>query len=203
MKRIGPRSSLVDVAVVVSQTLARAGIDAVLTGGASATVHSRGAHLSHDLDFVVRGGGTRRSLDAAMGSIGFTRDGDRYVHRRTPFFVEFPRGPLTIGTDVDIRPVRVEAAGGTTLVLSATDACRDRLAAFYHWADRQSLRVAVAIAVANRVNLTVIRRWSEREGAEAKFEEFRAELGKAKAAASTSRPARRATRRRTGPRRRT
>jgi hypothetical protein len=202
VKRIGPRSPLGDVAVVVSRELARAGFDAVLTGGASAAIHTRGAYLSHDLDFIVRGGGSRRSLDTAMAAIGFTREGDRYVHPRTPFFVEFPRGPLAIGSDFDIRPVRVEVAGGTTLTLSATDACRDRLAAFYHWADRQSLGVAVAIAVANRVNMTVIRRWSEREDAVAKFEEFRAELRKAKVATSTSTSARRATRTRTGPGRR-
>lgn len=203
MIRLDRRSTLLDVIAVVSAALERAGIDAVLTGGASATVHSRGAYLSHDLDFIVRRGATRASLDEAMASAGFVRQIDRYVHPRTAFFVEFPPGPLAIGDDLDIKPVRVQLSRGSTLALSATDACRDRLAAFYHWADRQSLRVAVAIAVANRVNLTAIRRWSEREDALAKFEEFRAELGKAKAATSASTSARRATRTRTGPDRRT
>jgi hypothetical protein len=201
--RLGRRSTLLDVIAVVSAALQRAGIDAVLTGGASATIHSRGAYLSHDLDFIVRRGGTRTSLNAAMASAGFVRAIDRYVHPRTAFFVEFPAGPLAIGDDLDIKPVRVQLTRGSTLALSATDACRDRLAAFYHWADRQSLRVAVAIAVASRVNLTAIRRWSEREDATAKFDEFRSELGKAQAATRAAASARRATRRRTGPRRRT
>lgn len=62
------------------------------------------------------------------------------------------------------------------LVLSPTDSCRDRLAAFYHWNDRQSLEVAVAIARRNRVNMAAIRRWSIAEGAARGFDEFLAEL---------------------------
>jgi hypothetical protein len=153
-----------------------AGIVAVLTGGACATFYSDGAYQSHDLDFILRSGGTKASLDAAMTAIGFRRDGDRYVHHATPFFVEFPRGPLAIGDDVEIKPVEIDLGRGSALALSATDACRDRLAAFYYWADRQSLRVAVDIARRRRVNLAAIERWSVREGQHEKFEDFRREL---------------------------
>ena len=61
-------------------------------------------------------------------------------------------------------------------MLSPTDACRDRLAAFYHWHDRQSLGVAVSIAVRNRVKLAAIRRWSVGEGMKHGFDEFLDEL---------------------------
>jgi hypothetical protein len=149
---------------------------AVLTGGACATFYSDGVYESHDLDFIVRSGGTRKSIDAAMATIGFTRDGDRYTHPATRFFVEFPRGPLAIGDDLAITPVELEVGPGKTLALSATDACRDRLAAFYDWADRQSLRVAVEIARRRRVNLAAIGRWSAREGQQEKYTDFRREL---------------------------
>lgn len=43
---------------------------------------------------------------------------------------------------------------GRTLALSPTDACRDRLAAFYHWSDRGGLAAAVAIAQRHRVNMS-------------------------------------------------
>jgi len=168
------RSTLTEVAVAVAGALRDAGIDAVLSGGACASIHSGGAVVSHDLDFIVRAGGTRASLDAAMAGVGFARDGDRYVHARTPFFVEFPRGPLAIGNDLAIRPIEVPSGGGRITALSPTDACRDRLAAFYHWSDRQSLAAAVAIARANRVNMAAIRRWSTSEGFADQFEEFRA-----------------------------
>ena len=170
--------SIQSVASVVGAALRDAGFDAVLTGGACATIYSRGAYLSHDLDFIVRAGGNRAALDTALAGVGFRRSHDRYVHPATPFFVEFPRGPLSIGDDADVRPVRLKIGRTTIAALSATDSCRDRLAAFYHWSDRQSLRSAVEIALRARVNLTTIRRWSEREGAAEKFTEFRDELAR-------------------------
>jgi len=68
------------------------------------------------------------------------------------------------------------SAAGQALTLSATDSCRDRLAAFYHWNDRQSLDVAVQVASRSRVDLALIRRWSAREGFGDRFAEFTAEL---------------------------
>jgi len=172
------RSALRDVAAAVARALDAAGISAVLTGGACATIYSSGRYQSRDLDFVIRSGGSRGSLDTAMASIGFRRDRDRYVHRQTPFFVEFPRGPLAIGNDIAVNPVDLKLGRGHVLALSPTDACRDRLAAFYHWSDRQSLDVAVEIASANKVSMRTIARWSRTEDAIEKFEEFRRELGR-------------------------
>ena len=170
------RSSLDDVAATVATALDRAGIVAVLTGGACATIYTGGAYQSYDLDFIVRSGGTRRTLDAAMASIDFARDGDRYVHPATPLFVEFPRGPLAIGDDIRITPVALKVGRATVMALSATDACRDRLAAFYHWSDRQSLEVALDIALARPVNMKKIRDWSTSEGHTARFDEFRRQV---------------------------
>ena len=170
------RSTLADVAAVVGRALRAAAVPAVLTGGACATIYSAGAYQSADLDFILSGG-TRKALDEAMGTVGFSRDGDRYVHPDARFFVEFPRGPLAIGDDFNIKPVALRLRRGTISALSATDACRDRLAAFYHWSDRSSLDVATEIAVRHRVGMLTIRRWSEREGFEDKFEEFRRTVG--------------------------
>ena len=111
-----------------------------------------------------------------MGSVGFGRSRDRYLHPRARFYVEFLRGPLAIGADYHIKPVEHRRRQARALVLSPTDSCRDRLAAFYHWNDRQSLVVSVAIVLRNRVNLAAIRRWSITEGAEQRFDEFLAEL---------------------------
>ena len=170
---ITAHSTLASVAAIVAGALERAGFRAVLTGGACATVYSAGAYQSFDLDFILQRGGGQRALDEAMAPLGFVREGDRYVHPRSRFYVEFPRGPLAIGDDVAIRPVRLPLGEGTALALSATDACRDRLAAFYHWSDRQSLDAAAAIARRHRVNMRLIRAWSRREGALDQFEEFR------------------------------
>lgn len=167
-------SPLKDVAAAVGSALRRNRIDAVLTGGACATIYSEGAYQSHDLDFIVRAGADRSTLDGAMAAAGFTRNHDRYVHTGSPYFVEFPRGPLSIGEDTNIRPIRLRIGSITIAALSATDSCRDRLAAFYHWSDRQSLKSAVEIAARHRVNMAAIRAWSEREGAAERFAEFSA-----------------------------
>lgn len=172
-------SSLKDVAAAAGHALRHAGIDAVLTGGACATIYSQGACLSHDLDFIVRAG-TRKAIDEALASIGFTRMHDRYLHASTPFFIEFPRGPLSIGDDTAIKPVPLRIGRTTIAALSPTDSCRDRLAAFYHWSDRQSLTSAVQIARHARVNMTAIRAWSEREGAADQFAEFQRQVAAAR-----------------------
>jgi hypothetical protein len=181
---ITARSSLVGVALQVGDALRRHRIRAVLTGGACASLHSGGAYVSVDMDFILLGHVTQAVLDAAMGSVGFRRRGDRYLHPRARFYVEFPRGPLAIGGDHRIEPVEHRRGRARVLALSPTDSCRDRLAAFYHWNDRQSLAVAVSIALRNRVRLAAVRHWSVAEGAELRFDEFLAALKLARAGRS-------------------
>jgi len=96
---------------------------AVLTGGACANLYSGGAYQSMDADFILSGSPALEDLNHALNALGFRRRGDRYVHPRVPFFVEFPRGPLGIGQDVQIRAVWRVRRGAKTLALSATDSC--------------------------------------------------------------------------------
>ena len=170
------KSSLRDVALAVGDALDKHGIKAVLSGGACASIHSDGAYSSFDLDFILTTRVTQSTLDTAMASADFKRSGDRYVHPRAPFWVEFPRGPLAVGGDHRIRPTIIRGTTGRTHALSATDSCRDRLAAFYHWDDRQSLEVAIQIARRRRLNLSLIRKWSSEEGKSEQFDEFLAHV---------------------------
>jgi len=169
-------STLPEVAVAVGAQLGRHGITAVLTGGACVSFYTDGAYVSKDADFVIKGKVQQRALDTALADLGFVRTGDRYVHADVPFYLEFPPGPLAIGSDRAIRPVEVASAGDVALALSPTDSCRDRLAAFYHWSDRQSLQLAVAVARHQAVDLKAIRTWSRAEGSLDGFEEFLREL---------------------------
>jgi len=174
--KITRESTLEDVLLAVGRALDDRGIRAVLTGGGCATIYSGGRSVSKDLDFILETRVRQQDLDAALTSAGFHREGDRYVTEASPYWIEFPRGPLAIGGDHNVRPRLIRKRTGTALVLSATDACRDRLAAFYHWSDLQSLRVAVEIALRNRVNWQTIRSWSEAEGHLERFAEFRREV---------------------------
>lgn len=181
--KLGARSTLGDVAVAVGDALRRAGIRGVLTGGACAHLYTEGAYASVDVDFVLTELSTAEALDAALAPLGFKRHRDRYVHAHTAFYVEFPLGPLGIGEDCRIRPVWRTRGGAKTLALSPTDACRDRLAAYYHWNDLQSLNVAVAISLRHRVALRKIQDWSRNEGREDRFKRFVAERDRVRKAA--------------------
>jgi hypothetical protein len=174
--RVSPASGLAEVAVAVANALEEAKIRAVLTGGGCATIYSGGEYQSEDLDWIIQSAPTQRELDDAMASIGFKRKVDHYVHPKTHFFIEFPRGPLAIGRDLKITPVRIRVGRRRITGLSPTDSCRDRLAAFYHWNDRQSLDTAVLVALSRRVNLSAIRKWSAAERSSERFEEFEREL---------------------------
>lgn len=171
--RLDRASTLPEVALAVGAHLKRRGIRAVLTGGACVAIYTK-TYVSKDADFVLQGRVTQRVLDDALGELGFERRGDRYVHPDTAYFLEFPPGPLSIGDDLDVLPVQLSPAGA--LALSATDSCRDRLAAFYHWNDRQALQLAVEIAQKQTVDLDLVGRWSTNEGMSAKFEEFTSAL---------------------------
>jgi hypothetical protein len=119
-------STLPEVAVAVGAQLRRHGITAVLTGGACVSVYTDGSYVSKGADFVIQGRVQQATLDGALAELGFVRKGDRYVHPAVEFYLEFPPGPLAIGSDLAIRPAEVSIADEVALALSATDSCRDR-----------------------------------------------------------------------------
>ena len=174
--KLSATSTLPEVAIAVGAQLRRHGITAVLTGGACVSVYTDGSYVSKDADFVIQGRVRQDDLDDALAELGFVRTGDRYVHSDVEFYLEFPPGPLAIGSDLAIRPAEVAIAGDVALALSATDSCRDRLAAFFHWRDRQSLQLAVAVARHQIVDLEAIRKWSRSEGNLDDYNEFLREV---------------------------
>jgi len=101
--------------------------------------------------------------------------------------VEFPSGPLGIGPDIEIQPVVDTIGTARVKLLSPTDSCRDRLAAFHHWHDRQSLDAAVRIPNYHRIDLDAVGEWSSRESAASGFTEFVQALRKRRAARGTAR----------------
>jgi hypothetical protein len=58
-------------------------------------------------------------------------------------------------------------------MLSPTDCVKDRLAAFYHWGDNQALEQAILVSHDQEIDLDNIKQWSEREGAQERFEKFK------------------------------
>lgn len=161
-----------EIAGLICETLGKEGITATLTGGGCVAVWTAGKYVSRDLDFIEEGVVSRRKLKTVLATIGFREKNRYFVHPETEFFVEFPTGPLMVGDE------RVEAVGflatcaGRLRLLSPTDSVKDRLAAYFHWNDRQALEQALLVARSHPVDRDSIARWAKAEGAREKLADF-------------------------------
>src|ERR1043165_9769817 len=108
-----------------------------------------------------------------MTEIGFYEEGRYLRHPEAQFFVEFPPGPLAIGEEPIKQIVERKLPTGTLKIISLTDCVKDRLAAYYHWSDQQSLLQAVLVSQRHKVNINEIRRWSLAEGKLKEFEKIK------------------------------
>lgn len=157
------------LAILVSSELKKHGIDAVLVGGACVSIYSNNEYESADLDYVTAA--TTNRIIEALKNIGFSKKGEarQFVNDKYQFFIEFPPGPVSIGDEVPITKFKKIKS---LKLFTPTDCVKDRLAAFYHWNDLQSLYQAIMVARAQKVNLKEIERWSQKEKAPGKFRHF-------------------------------
>ncbi len=171
MKQVG-RMSLVELAAFISTHLRRKGIEVVLSGGSCVAVYSAGQYVSMDLDLINRYQVKRSLLRSAMAGIGFSEQNRYYKHPEAAILVEFPAGPLAIGEEPVASVEEISTSCGVLKLLTPTDCVKDRLAAFYHWDDRQGLEQAVLVAKMNKVSLAEVERWSVVEGKAEEFKQF-------------------------------
>jgi hypothetical protein len=156
--------SIGELAAFIAEHLRSKGIETVLVGGACISIYSANAYSSFDLDFIITGSSTRQNVRAALAEIDFTEKNRYFVNPQTPFFVEFPSGPLAIGDEPPSVISTLHFSTGNLRLLSPTDCVKDRLAAFYHWKDQQSLEQALLIASDHEIDSEEVRRWSVNEG---------------------------------------
>jgi hypothetical protein len=168
--------SLKDLAIYISDYLRKNGIDTVLSGGACVTIYTDNKYLSYDLDFVLQVYIDRKRIKTVMEKIEFQEEGRSFKHKDTRYYIEFLSPPISVGGE----PVKVissiEEGNRILRLLSPTDCVKDRLAAFFHWDDRQSLDQAILVCRDKNVDLKEIERWSLNEGMKNKFEVVRKEL---------------------------
>ena len=115
----------------------------------------------------------RGQVVAVMKSLGFQPQGRHFIHPDTDFLVEFPTGPLMVGEERVERVVERSLATGKLRLLSPTDCVKDRLAAYFHWNDKQALEQALLVATDQKIDLSDVRRWSKGEASEEAFDVFR------------------------------
>jgi len=165
-----------DLAIYISDYLRKRGIDTILSGGACVSIYSGQRYLSYDLDFVLISYVHRKDIKAALDEIGFKERDRHFVHKDTPYFIEFLSPPPSVG-DEPVREIAEIKKGKMVLkLLSPTDCVKDRLAAYYHWDDRPSLDQAVLVCQSQPVDLSEVQRWSVKEGMNKKFKIFRKAL---------------------------
>jgi hypothetical protein len=160
----------------VAWHLAANQIDAVLVGGAVASIYTKGEYLSGDLDIII-GPPFPEKVDSVLKEAGFVKQGRYYAHPKCDeFFLDFPPDPPAIGEDIQIRPKKIQVEGKALKLYSPTDCIRDRLASYIHFQDRDSLDQAVLVALHQPFNSQKIKKWCLKENAKAAFEDFLAAL---------------------------
>ncbi len=136
------RGSLLEIAAQASANLEKAGIKVAVVGGSAVTAYAPELYTSKDIDFAAINGTSRREFGSAVAGLGFKPHGRDFVHSATPYTLD-----LVADTPyVDQRPIKefqtLATRFGSVRVYKFEDAIADRIAAFLHWGDSQSLDVA-------------------------------------------------------------
>lgn len=162
MKAIG-EMSLVELAAFVQTALEENGIEVILSGGAAVSYYSGNVYTSNDVDLVNAFFANRQSIKQTLHVLGFEEAGRHFTHPDTIFLVEFPAGPLAVGSEPvqEVRSYSLET--GTLKIISPTDVVKDRLLAFFHWGDRQSLEQARLVSGQHPIDLGELGRWARAE----------------------------------------
>lgn len=177
MKKVN-EMNIGELAAFVCQYLKSKGVICTLSGGACVTIYSNNQYQSGDLDFIEYISYPKKKIRDLMFEIGFTESNRYFVHPETEFFVEFPSGPLAVGSEPVKEITYLEFVTGELRIISSTDCVKDRLAAYYFWDDLQSLEQAVMVANDNKIDLKEVERWSKTQSMLEKYKIFRAKLNK-------------------------
>lgn len=147
--------TLAEVASVVSGALSEKNISVVVVGGSAITSHVPQIYTSLDIDLAVVSHDDSKAVEKVLAAIGFRRRGRDFAHPATHITIDLVANDPIV-EDVEIR----EFATITTLLgeyktLHLPDAIADRVSAFVHWSDGESLDVAQRAARATKTWLTL------------------------------------------------
>jgi hypothetical protein len=167
---ITSRTSLEELAAMVSEALDAAGITATLSGGGAVAIYTENRYQSEDLDFVTSA--LLEELKPALEPLGFFHSGNPrqsvFEHPSSRWFLEFPPAPLGFGgTYIEAsRCAVLPTARGNIRIITPTHSVMDRLIAAASWNDLPALEQAVMVATgqAERLDWEELGEWVLREG---------------------------------------
>lgn len=177
--KITSKTTRLELAGLISKAFNEKNLTAVLVGGAVVSIYTENAYESKDLDFISPA--DNKIINEIMKNLGFKREGKNFLHSSTTLTVEFPTGPIGIGDRVPVTPEgKIQVDGIKVTLLSPTQSVMDRLAWFYFNNDRQCLDQAIMIALKQPIKMTEVKKWSQEEKCEDKFEIFLTNLKRTK-----------------------
>ena len=147
---ITEKTSLTELATIVSAALERQGIIATLSGGAAVSIYTDNRYVSEDLDFVTIA--LVKQLKMALEPLGFEHTGQPrlsvFDHPKARWYLEFPPAPISFGgTYVDpSQCALIETGAGKLRIITPTHSIMDRLVAAAAWNEPQSLEQALLVA---------------------------------------------------------
>jgi len=167
---ITTKTTLTELAAIISEALECNGIIATLSGGAVVSIYSNNRYQSADLDFVTTA--LIDELQTVLEPLGFKHSGNPrlsvFDHPKTAWYVEFPPAPLGFGgTYVDPSNCSViETNYGNLRIITPTQSVMDRLIAAASWNEPQSLEQALLVVShqQDKIDWDELDKWVIREG---------------------------------------
>lgn len=161
-----------EVAAVIAAKLAENGHEAVLTGKSCAAFYCGNASDINSIEFAIRRF-EPESVFKVMSAMGFyPRDDHTFASKKIAYEVVLFPMPIAIGDDVANEVGVVRTKKGPLKVLTPTDCLRQRLSIYYRWGEELAFAQAVKIARSHKVDMDLVRRWSDWEWANEKFLDF-------------------------------
>ncbi|RLT92816.1 MAG: hypothetical protein D9N14_20195 [Ketobacter sp.] len=157
-------TSIVELATLVAEHLHSHGIEVVLVGGLAVEIYTENLYLTKDIDMVNINYQAPAKIHAAMLELGFHKKGRVYVNESTDISVEFPSPPLSVGDELIKSTTKLTIANRSIPILKVEDVVKDRIAAYIHWSDKQSLIQAAAIILKHKLKPKMFRQFCEVEG---------------------------------------
>jgi len=161
---------LKSLAFLVYTTLKEHGIEAVLVGGACVSIYSENRYMSHDLDFITYE--ELKKVEKPLEKLGFRRIGRCFTHEKCSYLIDFVNPPIAVGHESIRSFETLTSSLGSLKLLTPTDCVKDRLAAFFHWGDPQSLEQACLIAKNQPIDLDDVTAWAKKEGYSEQMQQF-------------------------------
>ena len=139
------QEEMIELAIKVSDQLQSKGINVVLVGGLAVSCYTDHQYLTNDIDMIDTTYAKPKTVHEAMADLGFYKKGRYFVSDEIDTSVEFPTAPLRVGDEVVQEYVTLQIGSGSLSILKAEDIIKDRLSAYMHWNDFQSLSQALSI----------------------------------------------------------